>query len=191
MIARLTGIVSVLSPDTLVLDVHDVGYAVHVPQHVALAAREGEPLTVHTYTHVREDILQLYGFSSPRDLSMFQLLLTVSGIGPKTALGVMDKGSSAVVAAIRDADTDFFTSVPRLGKKNAQKIIIELRTKLGNDQAFDVTGNESGDTHAIVEALTSMGFEKSEVRDVLKKLPTEGSIEKKIKEALRHLSRNP
>lgn len=179
MIAQLTGTVVRTSP--LILDVHGVGYAVAVPQK--LGAAIGQKLTVHTYTHVREDTLQLFGFESQEELSLFELLLTVSGIGPKTALAVMDQGVSSIQKAITSSDVDFFMTVPRLGKKNAQKIIIELRSKIAG-----ATGDipETGETGEITSALISMGFDRKELKDVLKKLP-EGSLEEKVKFALKML----
>ena len=179
MIARLTGTVIGIHP--LVLDVHGVGYLVSVPQKFATAI--GQKLTVHTYTHVREDALQLFGFETQEELSLFELLLTVSGIGPKTALAVMDRGVDAIRKAITSSDVDFFMTVPRLGKKNAQKIIIELRSKIAG-----TTGDipETGETGEITSALLSMGFDRNELKEVIKKLP-EGSLEEKIKFALKML----
>ena len=179
MIAQLTG--TVISTHPLVLDVHGVGYLISVAQK--FTATIGQKLTVHTYTHVREDTLQLFGFASVEELSLFELLLTVSGIGPKTALAVLDQGVSSIQKAITSSDVDFFMTVPRLGKKNAQKIIIELRSKIAG-----TTGDipETGETGQISSALISMGFDRKELKEVLKKLP-EGSLEEKIKFALKML----
>lgn len=189
MIARLTGTIIYRIKNPMIVDVHGVGYAVSVPEGLLGSIKENQTVTLYTYTHVREDTLQLFGFADMADLSLFELLLTVSGIGPKTALGVMNRGTDAIKRAIQKGDTDFFTAVPRLGKKNAQKIIIELRTKLGSLGEFDVTGAEGGETHQISEALLSMGFEKKEIREVIKKLSATGTIEEKIKQALRLMSR--
>lgn len=179
MIAQLTG--TVLRAHPLVLDVNGVGYLVSVPQNIPTTI--GETLTVHTYTHVREDTLQLFGFASEEELSLFELLLTVSGIGPKTALAVMDQGVASIQKAITSSDVDFFMTVPRLGKKNAQKIIIELRSKIAG-----TTGDipETGETSQISSALISMGFDRNELKEILKKLP-DGSIEEKITFALKML----
>lgn len=179
MIALLTG--TVIRTHPLVLDVHGVGYLVSVPQK--FTATIGQKLTIHTYTHVREDLLQLFGFASVEELSLFELLLTVSGIGPKTALAVMDRGVLSIQRAITASDVDFFMTVPRLGKKNAQKIIIELRAKIAG-----ATGDipETGETGQISSALISMGFDRKELKEVLKKLP-EGPLEEKVKFALKML----
>lgn len=187
MIAQLTGTIIRMHHNPLVLDVHDVGYAVYVPQRLLAIAVIGDKTTLLTYTHVREDALVLFGFSTEDELSLFELLLGVSGIGPKTALGVLDRGSDAIKRAIIASDVEFFTAVPRLGKKNAQKIIIELKSKLGSTSDLDLSGEESQDTNQVIAALMSMGFDRKEAKEAAKKVPTEGSLEHKIKTALKML----
>ena len=115
----------------------------------------------------------------------------MSGIGPKTALLVVNRGVDHIRQAISQADVEFFTSVPRLGKKNAQKIIIELKSKIGSITDLDLSSFETGETKALLEALLSMGFVKSEALDAIKKLPphTE-SLEAKIRFALKLLGRS-
>ncbi len=188
MIAQLTGSVITTHTNPITLDVHDVGYAVYVPEKMLATLRDGEKLTVYIHTHVREDALILFGFSSREERAIFNLLLTVSGIGPKTALLVMDHGATAVQTAIGRGDVDFFTSIPRLGKKNAQKIIIELRNKM-IDGDFGVPGETSSETTEIMEALLSMGFDRKEIREVIKKLPNDTTLEKKITRALQLLGK--
>ena len=177
MIALLTG--TVISTRPLILDVHGVGYLISIPQKFITTI--GQKLTIHIHTHVREDALQLYGFEAQEELSLFELLLTVSGVGPKTALLVMDRGVTSIRKAIASSDVDFFMTIPRLGKKNAQKIIIELRSKM------DRTTDDIPETSEITNALSSMGFDRNEIREVIRKLP-EGSLEQKIKSALKMLA---
>ena len=187
MIAQLTGRIVRFSHNPLVIDVHGVGYAVYVPQGVLTAASKEQTMTVFTHTHVREDALMLFGFLTEPELILFELLLTVSGVGPKTALAVLDRGSSAIRTAIAKADVEFFMAIPRLGKKNAQKIIIELKTKLGSPTDLDLSDETGSDTAQILDALMSMGFDRKEAREALKKLPQEGSVEQKLKHALKML----
>lgn len=187
MIAQLTGTVIRARHNPLVLDVHDVGYAVHVPHRLLTKVSPEERITVLTYTHVREDALILFGFSTEDELNLFELLLGVSGIGPKTALGIMDRGSNAIRQAIIASDVEFFTAVPRLGKKNAQKIIIELKGKLGSSAELDLSAEENQDTNQVISALMSMGFDRKEAKEAIRKIPPEGSLEDKIKSALKML----
>jgi len=187
MIAQLTGTVVRSIRNPLILDVHGVGYAVWVPQYMLQTTAPGQIHTVMTHTYVREDALMLYGFASDEELTLFNLLLTVSGIGPKTALAVLDQGSSAIRTAIATADVEFFMAIPRLGKKNAQKIIIELKTKLHSPADLDLSAQESTDAKQITAALIAMGFDKKEAMEAMKKLPLEGTIEQKLKFALKML----
>ncbi len=187
MIAQLTGTATRIHMNPLVLDVHGVGYAVFVTQKLLTTVVKDQSLTVYTHTYVREDALQLFGFATQEELSLFDLLLTVSGIGPKTALAVLDRGVDAIRRAIISSDVEFFMTVPRLGKKNAQKIIIELKSKLGSTSDLNLAHEESGDTKQIIDALISMGFDRKEAREAVKRLPADGTLEQKVKFALKML----
>jgi holliday junction DNA helicase RuvA len=191
MIAHLRGTVELRSDPYIVIDVNGVGYKVFATADVLSKASPSSSLKVFTYTHVKEDALELYGFSTQNELKVFELLLSVSGIGPKTAIGVFAVGSSSeIVSAIQNGNVDFFTSVPRLGKKNAQKLIIELKNKLGSTVELDLS--EPGDTDSLdmLAALKSFGFTDSEARMALKNVELNGkSTEEKIKLALKYLGR--
>lgn len=187
MIAQLTGTVVRMRHNPLVLDVHGVGYAVFVPQKFLTQSAPDQKLTIYTHTHVREDALLLFGFATEEEIALFELLLTVSGIGPKTALLVMDRGVEAIRRAIVTSDVEFFMAVPRLGKKNAQKIIIELKSKIGSTSDLNLSDDEGSDTKQIIEALISMGFDRKEAREAVKKLPADGTMESKLKFALKML----
>lgn len=189
MIARLSGnVASSPGADPLIVDVSGVGYAVHIPVRTSLTLAIGQKISVYTHTYVREDALELFGFISPEELTMFHLLLNVSGVGPRTALAVMNHDATAVRTAIASGDVDFFMTVPRLGRKNAQKIIIELRSKLTGSQGA-LPQEETGETKELTDALVSMGFDRKEIRAILPKL-TEGTLEDKLKSALRHLGKH-
>ena len=181
MIGRLSGTIDVNTTNPLIIDVHGVGYLVHVPERFLASIKVGKSHTLCIHSHIREDEFDLYGFANQQELALFELLLTVSGVGPKTALAVVDRGVDAVEEAVRKGDVEFFANIPRLGTKNAQKIIIELKGKL------DITG-ESGDTKQVTDALSGMGFDKREIRDAIKKLDAKDiSIEQKIRHALKLL----
>jgi Holliday junction DNA helicase RuvA len=190
MIGRLTGTIVSTKQSPIIVDVHGVGYAVRVAPREARALENGKTTTLYVHTHVREDALDLYGFSDQSDLFLFELLLTVSGIGPKTGLSIIDRGASAVERAVIAADTEFFTTIPRLGKKNAQKIIIELKNKLGGLKDIDLTGNEDSETKQILVALTEMGFDRKEVLHVMQNLDSTDTLEQKVRKALRLLSKS-
>lgn len=190
MIGALRGIPDAPITNPLLLMVGGVGYRVAVAQQSLKSIHRDEPVTLYTHTHVREDALDLYGFLTKEELALFELLLSVSGIGPKTSLAIADRGVAAVRSAIVTADVSFFTTIPRLGKKNAQKIIIELKTKLGSIEELDLAADERGETKDILEALESMGFAKQEALWAVKQIKNpNASMEEKIRFALRYLSK--
>lgn len=187
MIAHITGTAMFMQHNPIVIDVHDIGYAVYVPQKILTTTSTGQRISLFIHSHIREDAFMLFGFSTGDELSLFELLLGVSGIGPKTALAILDRGSSAIKRAIIASDVEFFTEVPRLGKKNAQKIIIELKSKLGSSSDLDLSDEGSVDTKQIIAALVSMGFDSKEAKEAVKKVPSTGSLEEKVKQALKTL----
>ena len=141
MIGFLKGKVELLKRPFVIVDVNGVGYKVLVPETIYAKLSLGESLKIFTYTYVREDALDLFGFLEAEDLGLFESLLTVSGIGPKTALNIFSFGErKEIIEAIIKGDFTFFTSVPRLGTKNAQKIIIELKNKMGS--GAEITEND-------------------------------------------------
>lgn len=191
MISFLSGTVELIYPSFIVVNVSGVGYKVMLTQNLlSKVAGRGSPITIFTYTHVREDALELFGFESFEDLRMFEMLISVSGIGPKTALGAFALGNHTTIAnAISKDDVAFFTSIPRLGKKNAQKIIIELRSKLGsivelNMEAMNTDGNE------LFSALKVFGFSNQEIQKAIAGVSEKkGTLEEKIKLALKQLGK--
>jgi len=189
MIGRLTGIVATAGRTPLILDVNGVGYLLHVSQSEANKIKHNDKITFHIHTHVREDALDLYGFSSEEELALFELLLTVSGIGPKTGLSIIDRGAKAIKNAVIAADAEFFTTIPRLGKKNAQKIIIELKNKLGGLTDLDLSGAKESETKELISALTGMGFDRRDVIEILQQLKPDDSIENKLRSALKLLGK--
>ena len=188
MIGQLTGEPKQLTSDSIIINVNGVGYLVFTPPTFqAKIIKEKSITTIFTHTHVKEDALDLYGFSSLEDLKLFKLLINISGIGPKIAITLIDKGVEAITTAVSKADIDFFTSVKRLGKKNAQKIIIELKPKLGDLNELDLLG-ESPETKEAIDALTGLGFNKNKANLALKEVSKEGdSVEEKIKKAIKYL----
>jgi Holliday junction DNA helicase RuvA len=170
MIGWLKGIVRQQFP-SLILDVNGVGYLVNVgPASLAkLSIGSTQELIIHT--HVREDALELFGFLTQEDKKLFLLLLSVSGVGPKVALATLDAGSVAqLTKAVQAGDVGYFTAVPRVGKKLAQKIIIELKTKLGSQTDLDLADGSS-EQQELIMALEGLGYSTQEISRVLPQLP--------------------
>jgi Holliday junction DNA helicase RuvA len=188
MIGAIKGNAQRFSHNTLLIFAGGVGYRVYANTKLIEKIKPEEEVRIFIHTHVKEDIFDLYGFYSREELSLFELLIEVSGVGPKTALSLLEQGVSEIKEAIVSSDVDFFLGIPRIGKKNAQRIIIDLKSKIGSLVELDLTGEESGKTHDVIEALTSMGFKKFEVQEVLRKLPKEvETTEDRIREALKRL----
>lgn len=189
MIGFLTGKIQSKSPSSIILLVGGVGYVVFLPPTHLMNLKLNKTTDFFIHTHIKEDILDLYGFKSEEELNLFKLIITVSGIGAKTALLVIDRGVNRVKTAILKADVDFFSSIPRLGKKNSQRIIIELKNKLGSEKELDLSIDSSEITQ-IIEALQAMGYGNQEANRVLRQIPQNLTrIEDKIRFALRSLGK--
>jgi len=191
MIGIIKGTVEYRDDPYLIVDVNGVGYKVLVPLTVlAKISGLGESIKLYTHTHVREDLLELYGFSDHSDLKLFEYLISVSGVGCRIASSIFSVGSrSEVIQAIVGNDVSFFTAVPRLGKKNAQKIIIELKSKLGSGVDLDLSG-DGKESNEIILALKTFGFSSSESQEAIRALQGKGAtVEEKIRLALKYLGK--
>jgi holliday junction DNA helicase RuvA len=194
VIALLRGRVAQLRVGELVLDVGGVGYLVRVPTGARLAG-PGEELTLHTHLAVREDAMDLYGFPQPADRDLFTMLLGVSGIGPRIAMAAVDTlGATGLRTAVIGDDVTALTAIPGVGRKGAQRMVLELRTKMGALPGGDVdvttpsaVGHEDPKGQARA-ALASLGYGAAEVEAALRGLPTDGTPEDLIRRALRGLA---
>ena len=171
MIARLRGKPAGRGAEGLILDVNGVGYLVHATPR-ALAGADGPELTVETYLHVREDALSLYGFADGEERELFIQLLTVSGIGPKVALAIVSGSTPAELRrAIAREDTARFQAIPGIGKKTAQRVVLELKEKLAGSEliaAASGAGSGAGDAHLVArEALVELGYTLVEAEQAL------------------------
>lgn len=189
MIGSLQGTVELLDRPYIILQVGGVGYKVLVTNEVSSKIKLGEKIKLFIYTHVKEDALDLFGFEELEDLKLFENFLSVPGIGPKTAMNIFSFHKRAdIINAILMSDVSVFTSVPRLGTKNAQKIIIELKSKIGSTKELDLTGKEFEEQSEIVNALKNFGFTTAEAQKALKETKADGqTAEEKIKMALKYL----
>lgn len=181
MIAQLRGSIVSIASSALVLDVHGVGYAVSVPERTAQMLREGEDALLHTSMIVREDEHSLVGFTAPDERDVFDLLRSVSGVGPKSALGVLNQLTVDEIAqALADEDDGVFRQVSGIGPKTAKLIVLALQGKIAEPArtptftAVDQTLGRS-DQNAIVQALVGLGWServaKKGVQDMVEALP--------------------
>ena len=198
MIASLEGVVGAVAADSLVLEVGGVGYRVFVAPAVLATAEPGRRLRLHTHHLVREDLQALYGFRTPEELGFFGLLLTVTGVGPKVALGLL--GSRPVAdlqLAIMGDDQGLLTAVPGVGKRLAARIVLELREKVAAAGIAATTsaavgrGGSTGEGD-VVGALQALGYTLAEAREAARHAgaggAAAGSLEDRVKAALRSLS---
>lgn len=185
MIAYLKGVVLNFIGPQVVLLCENIGYRIHVKPDVLLLPT-GSRLELYTYHKSTDDGQSLYGFSDVEDLKFFELLITVSGVGPKSAMGIISATSRSILAkAIADEDSAFFSKMGGIGKKTAEKIILELKSKVGKSEAESVTPGSSD----VFDALSSLGYNPGEIRNALQNISPSLSTEEKLKEALRSLSK--
>jgi Holliday junction DNA helicase RuvA len=189
MISRLRGKPVGRTPDGLVLDVGGVGYLVAATPSALRLAEGTAEVVVETYLHVREDALQLYGFADPAERELFTQLLGVNGIGPKVALAVV---SSAPAGELRRAivleDPARFQVIPGIGKKTAERIVLELKEKIGSEDVVALPSLPGAPTSAHVvarDALVELGYSVIEAETALAPIDLELSVEERVREALR------
>jgi Holliday junction DNA helicase RuvA len=199
MIASLEGILAQRSEDSLILDVHGVGYLVTVGSRTMMELpRAGERLRLYTYTYVREDALGLFGFLRQDELTFFKLLLSVKGIGPKAALGILSRAEVRVIKrAVLKEDAALLATVPGIGPKTAARVVLELKGKL-RDEMFpeDQAAGVSEPTDAMAEAvhvLTGLGYTPIEAKEAVRRVASGNggghSVEQLVTVALKGLDR--
>lgn len=191
MIGSLRGTVleRTLSGEVLV-EVGGVGYRAHVPLGALSALDPGAPAFLFTHLHVREDAMVLYGFLTRDERDTFEALIAATGVGPKLALAVLSVHSPlALRRALSDDDLDSLTLVPGVGRRTAQRLLVDLKSRLSVPD-LDL-GGPSGTTSPrseVREALTGLGYGTDEVRDVLSQISEEGPVETLLRDALRLLA---
>ncbi|MDQ7028751.1 MAG: Holliday junction branch migration protein RuvA [Ardenticatenia bacterium] len=187
MIGSLEGTLLCRQEDWILLDVGGVGYRVHVPPPLAAQmGSEGERVRLYTHLHVRENELSLYGFRTSEELELFELLLAVSGVGPKVALAFLATYDPAtIVHAIANEQHDLLTRVPGVGARTARRVVLELKSKVERLAAAGMPATDEADA---VSALTALGYSVREAQAALRGLPANLSLEEKIFRALQRLS---
>lgn len=188
MIGSIRGKVQYKSQSYIILDTSGVGYKIFVIPPLLFSLKQNQDLTLLIHTYVREDQISLYGFEKLDELEFFELLLTVSGVGPKSALGIMSLASVDMLkSAIISEDPSVFTKVSGIGRKTAERVIVELKEKLKTEKDSAPVAREHSDA---VDALLALGYSQQEARDALKQVPKEvASLSEKVKIALKSLSK--
>ena len=183
MIAVLRGRVIARRHDGVVLDVGGVGYLVAATQRALAKAQTGEEVALDTYLHVREDALQLYGFAEAAERELFELLLSVSGVGPKVAVAILSGSTPTDLRrAIALGDESRFVAIPGIGRKTAQRIVLELKEKLG---PVDVSGESPAEELVARDALVELGYSVQEAERALAGTDPGLPPEERVKQALR------
>lgn len=197
MIALLTGLISHKSPDHIILDVHGVGYRVQIPFSTYYELpEEGGAASLHIHTSVREDAISLYGFRTRLEKSFFQLLIAVSGVGPKLARDILSNIQPAPLAqALVQGDLNKLATIPGIGKKTAERLVLELKDKVGKLDLSFLPAAGSREIPAedvaedVISALLNLGYKEPQVRKALAGLDAAGgvSVEGLLKQALKTL----
>jgi len=197
MIGFLRGRVAYLLTDYALLDVQGVGYRVFISGATRQKLRLHEEAQLFTYMSVREDAIQLYGFASQEEYDIFQLLISVSGIGPKVALGVLSHiTTEGLCKAIQQKQTSILTKLPGIGKKTAERLVLELKDKVAfssdTDEELTLTNADEVPDDMLAEAqaaLEALGYTQAEIVPVLRQAAKGKTTEAIIKLALKQLSK--
>lgn len=186
MIGRLRGTLVATRETGITIDVAGVGYDVAMsPRDLAALPGVGEDIVVHSHMHVREDDISLYGFDSEADRDLFRVLLTAPGVGPKLAVGMLAAmRSDEIIRAITREDPDALTIAPGVGKRVAQKIVLDLAPKLSG---HEIESASPGSLGSVRQALEGLGYTTAEINAVVPNLDPESSVEAQVKAALQRL----
>ncbi len=186
MIGYIKGKIIAKSDNHVLVENNGIGYRIMVVPKV-LELPINTEVELHTYLQVREDALNLYGFQTIPELNFYELLITVSGVGPKMAMTVLSAGDINLIQnAISAQDVGVFTKLGGVGKKTAERIIVELKEKLGS---FSGHAGAIGGSDDILSALEGLGYSTREIKEVLSKIDHQASSEEKLRQALKHLSK--
>ena len=179
MISSLKGKIERVMGGYVEVEVNGVGYLVFVGKK---NYQVGGEVKIYTYMAVSENDISLFGFEKSEDVDLFKMLISVSGVGPKTGAQILaDTKSDLVIKAIGDADVEFFQKIKGIGKKTAQRIIIDLKTKIGGLGELDLTSDNENKEDELWMSLKQLGFDKNEIEKVIKDMPGDlKSIEEKL-----------
>lgn len=182
MIARITGLVQEQNDKELIVDVGGIGYALSTPP---IATTPGQNITLYTHLVIKDDAHELYGFQTPEEKSLFKILISVSGVGPKTALQMLTLYTLPdLVRIIKTGDAKAIALVPGIGKKTSEKVVIDLKDKV---EGFTISEHRASTD--LVEALLSLGYKDAQIRPVVGEVDAKLPIEKQITEALKRIQK--
>lgn len=188
MISKITGQIIHISEKFIIIETNGIGYKIYTTAELLNAIKLNTEIKAWTYLAVRENALDLYGFADKKDLDFFELLITISGVGPKTALGILNVANvDSLRKAISTGETAHLTKVSGLGKKMADKIVLELKGKLGEYEEVHLGLKEEIDA---LEALKSLGYSHREARESLQEIDKNlTTTSDRVKAALKHLGK--
>jgi len=190
MLAFLRGVIQSILPDSIIVETHDVGYRVVVPQPLRERLRVGDRVELSTHEVIRDDRRELFGMASADELALFHDLIAVSGVGPKTALGILSLGSPQDIRiAIAHEDAAYLSKVIGIGRKTAERVVVELKGKMAVYGGASPLGSAVGDGD-VMDALVQLGYKIAEVREAIRSIPLSAqTTEEKLKVALQALGK--
>lgn len=189
MIGYLSGEIFEVFDNSIIILVNGVGYKVFPTGSFLESAKKNNKSSLYITNIIKEDVFDLYGFEMLEERNLFELIIGISGIGPKTALAILSRSKiDEILNAISLGDAAFFTGIPRLGKKNAQKLIIELRSKVGDITPLSFVQNQ--EREELVQALKGFGYQERELLPIMSQIDNNGGkLEEKIAFALKLLGK--
>jgi len=183
MYGYIKGVITEIESGYVIIDNHDIGYIIHVPNPYYY--KLDETYTIYTYTQVREDEYSLYGFKTKEELDLFLKLISVKGLGPKMALPMLATGSTAGIAdAVERENILYLKKFPKIGDKVARQIILDLKGKIDGAQMSLLNVKEN---HELTDALVALGYKQADIKKVTNKIDNTLTLEEQIKESLKLL----
>lgn len=193
MIGYISGTIKAIRKNFLIVATDHVGYKVFVTPHISLSLEPGKPISLFVHTYVREDQLSLYGFPTLPELEFFEMLISVTGVGPKMAMSIMSLDSIEMIqSGIASEDAGVFTKVSGVGRKTAERLIIELREKITALSTVDRAdlSKLSQNQADVLDALMALGYSRTEARQAIAQVPKDTlTSQDKIREALKALAK--
>ncbi len=183
MIGYLEGKIKYSGKGKVILFANGIGFTVFIPSSLTFLEKDQAELFIHT--HLREDNLSLFGFATPEDLDLFELLISVSGVGPKIGLAIFGVSNAEnIIKAIESSNLTFFNAISGVGKKTAQKIILDLKSKVSKGE---INMKNLEGSSELVDSLVGLGFQKQEISSVISGIDSSQTLSAQIKEALKLL----